>query len=213
MRAVYDVAVDHDAYLLSDEVYRLLAEEPQPPVASFGAHGISTTSLTKAYGLAGLRFGWIAGPEAVVARAAVEGLHHHLAEPVRPARREAGPRSARARAHLRGEPRAGGNEPRYRRRLARSPRPRLVRPGRRQRVRHGARWVRRRRGVLPGRRRDGERRARARRAVRLPGPLPDRVRAPTAELEEGLQRVSRVIEGRARARSTRKEVLKNGVFQ
>ena len=69
MRAVYDVAVDSDAYLLCDEVYRLLAAEPQPPVASFGAHGISTTSLTKAYGLAGLRFGWIAGPEAVVERA------------------------------------------------------------------------------------------------------------------------------------------------
>jgi len=69
MRAVYDVAVDHDAYLLCDEVYRLLAAEPQPPVASFGAHGISTTSLTKAYGLAGLRFGWIAGPEALVERA------------------------------------------------------------------------------------------------------------------------------------------------
>ena len=69
MRAAYDVAVDHDAYLLCDEVYRLLAEEPQPPVASFGAHGISTTSLTKAYGLAGLRFGWIAGAEAVVERA------------------------------------------------------------------------------------------------------------------------------------------------
>jgi len=69
MRAAYDVAVDHDAYLLCDEVYRLLAEEPQPPVASYGAHGISTTSLTKAYGLAGLRFGWIAGPEPVVERA------------------------------------------------------------------------------------------------------------------------------------------------
>ena len=69
MRAVYDVAADHDAYLLCDEVYRLLAEEPQPPVASFGAHGISTTSLTKAYGLAGLRFGWLAGPEAVIERA------------------------------------------------------------------------------------------------------------------------------------------------
>ena len=69
MRAVYDVAVDHDAYLLCDEVYRLLAERPQPPVASFGPHGISTTSLTKAYGLAGLRFGWIAGPEPVVERA------------------------------------------------------------------------------------------------------------------------------------------------
>ncbi|WP_435075321.1 aminotransferase class I/II-fold pyridoxal phosphate-dependent enzyme [Halorubrum sp. HHNYT27] len=69
MRAAYDVAVDRDAYLLCDEVYRLLAAEPQPPVASFGRHGISTTSLTKAYGLAGLRFGWIAGPEAVVERA------------------------------------------------------------------------------------------------------------------------------------------------
>src|SRR6056297_927769 len=69
MRAVYDVAVDHEAYLLCDEVYRLLAAEPNPPVASFGPHGISTTSLTKAYGLAGLRFGWIAGPEAVVERA------------------------------------------------------------------------------------------------------------------------------------------------
>ena len=69
MRAVYDVAVDNDAYLLCDEVYRLLAERPHPPVASFGAHGVSTTSLTKAYGLAGLRFGWIAGPEPVVERA------------------------------------------------------------------------------------------------------------------------------------------------
>ena len=69
MRAVYDVAVDRDAYLLCDEVYRLLDDDPHPPVASFGSHGISTTSLTKAYGLAGLRFGWIAGPEAVVERA------------------------------------------------------------------------------------------------------------------------------------------------
>ena len=69
MRAVYDVAVEHDAFLLCDEVYRLLADDPIPPVASFGAHGISTTSLTKAYGLAGLRFGWIAGPEPLVERA------------------------------------------------------------------------------------------------------------------------------------------------
>ncbi len=69
MRRVYDVAVEHDAYLLCDEVYRLLADDPEPAAASFGAHGISTTSLTKAYGLAGLRFGWIAGPEPVVDRA------------------------------------------------------------------------------------------------------------------------------------------------
>ena len=69
MQALYDVAVEHDAYLLCDEVYRLLADDPIEPVASYGAHGISTTSLTKAYGLAGLRFGWLAGPEPVVERA------------------------------------------------------------------------------------------------------------------------------------------------
>jgi len=69
IRELYDVAAAHDASLLCDEVYRLLSPEPQPPVASMGPHGISTTSLTKAYGLAGLRFGWLVGPEAVVERA------------------------------------------------------------------------------------------------------------------------------------------------
>ncbi|WP_135824116.1 aminotransferase class I/II-fold pyridoxal phosphate-dependent enzyme [Halorussus ruber] len=69
VRALYDLAADHDAYLLCDEVYRLLADDPLPTVASMGEYGVSTTSLTKAYGLAGLRFGWIAGPEEVVEEA------------------------------------------------------------------------------------------------------------------------------------------------
>ncbi|MFB6243470.1 MAG: aminotransferase class I/II-fold pyridoxal phosphate-dependent enzyme [Halobaculum sp.] len=66
VRELYDLAVEHDAYLLCDEVYRLLADDPLPPVASMGAHGISTTSLTKAYGLAGTRFGWVTGPRPVI---------------------------------------------------------------------------------------------------------------------------------------------------
>ena len=66
VRAVYDHAADAGAYLLCDEVYRLLADDPQPPVASLGDRGLSTTSLTKAWGLAGARFGWLCGPEAVV---------------------------------------------------------------------------------------------------------------------------------------------------
>ncbi|NIC00023.1 aminotransferase class I/II-fold pyridoxal phosphate-dependent enzyme [Halobacterium sp. R2-5] len=66
IRALYDLAADADAYLLCDEVYRLLAEDPVPPVASLGERGISTASLSKAYGLAGLRFGWLAGPAEVV---------------------------------------------------------------------------------------------------------------------------------------------------
>ena len=66
VEALYDLATEYDAHLLCDEVYRLLAEDPLPPVASMGDRGISTTSLTKAYGLAGLRFGWIVGPRDVI---------------------------------------------------------------------------------------------------------------------------------------------------
>lgn len=66
VRALYEIAADAGAYLHCDEVYRLLAEDPLPPVASMGPHGVSTTSLTKSYGLAGTRFGWIAGPREVI---------------------------------------------------------------------------------------------------------------------------------------------------
>lgn len=66
VEALYDLAEDAGAYLLCDEVYRLLSSDPVDPVASMGEYGISTTSLTKAYGLAGLRFGWLVGAEEVV---------------------------------------------------------------------------------------------------------------------------------------------------
>ena len=66
IQQLYDVAAAHDAYLLCDEVYRLLAEDPLPTVASMGEYGLSTTSLTKAYGLAGLRFGWLVGDRSVI---------------------------------------------------------------------------------------------------------------------------------------------------
>ncbi|MFC7154083.1 aminotransferase class I/II-fold pyridoxal phosphate-dependent enzyme [Halomarina halobia] len=69
VRALYDLAADASAYLLCDEVYRLLADDPLPPVASMGERGVSTTSVTKAYGLAGLRFGWLCGPPEVVGAA------------------------------------------------------------------------------------------------------------------------------------------------
>lgn len=70
MRALYDVAADNDTHLLCDEVYRLLAEEPLPPAASLGEYGVSTTSVTKSHGLAGCRFGWVAGPQSVIEAAA-----------------------------------------------------------------------------------------------------------------------------------------------
>jgi aspartate/methionine/tyrosine aminotransferase len=69
VRALADVAADAGASLLVDEVYRELVPEPHPPAASLGGHVYSTASLSKAYGLAGLRFGWFVGDAATVARA------------------------------------------------------------------------------------------------------------------------------------------------
>lgn len=66
IEALLSLAADADARLLCDEVYRLLAEDPLPPVASLADHGISTGGITKVYGLAGARFGWLCGPKPVV---------------------------------------------------------------------------------------------------------------------------------------------------
>jgi aspartate/methionine/tyrosine aminotransferase len=66
VRAVYDVAADADAHLLCDEVYRGLAPDPPPQAASLGPYGVSTAGVSKAYGLAGCRLGWLVGSRAVV---------------------------------------------------------------------------------------------------------------------------------------------------
>lgn len=66
VEALYEIAADNGTYLLCDEVYRLLDPDPLPPVASMGEYGISTSSVSKSYGLAGCRFGWLAGPAEVV---------------------------------------------------------------------------------------------------------------------------------------------------
>lgn len=53
----------HGIWLFSDEVYRLLGPEPDrhlPQVADVYERGISLNVMSKAYGLPGLRIGWIA---------------------------------------------------------------------------------------------------------------------------------------------------------
>jgi len=54
---------EHDLYLFSDEVYRLLESDDSkrlPQVADVYAKGMSLNVMSKAYGLPGLRLGWIA---------------------------------------------------------------------------------------------------------------------------------------------------------
>ncbi|MBL8203548.1 MAG: pyridoxal phosphate-dependent aminotransferase [Blastocatellia bacterium] len=57
---VGDLAATVGASVLVDEVYRdILFEDAEPVALHLGDHFITTSSLTKAYGLSGLRCGWI----------------------------------------------------------------------------------------------------------------------------------------------------------
>ena len=57
---VGDLAASVGAFVLVDEVYRdILFEDAEPVAVHLGDHFITTSSLTKAYGLSGLRCGWI----------------------------------------------------------------------------------------------------------------------------------------------------------
>ncbi|MCC5832691.1 MAG: pyridoxal phosphate-dependent aminotransferase [Chlamydiales bacterium] len=61
--ALVELARKHGLWIFSDEVYRLLEVNPADrilPFASIYEKGISLSVMSKAYGLAGLRIGWIA---------------------------------------------------------------------------------------------------------------------------------------------------------
>ena len=69
VRTIYDRCAENGTYLLCDEAHRPLSADPIDPVASLGRYGVSTGGVSKAFGLAGLRFGWLCGPTAVVSAA------------------------------------------------------------------------------------------------------------------------------------------------
>lgn len=63
------IASSVGAYILGDEVYRgttQLGDELTPSIADVYPLGISTGSMSKAFSLAGLRLGWICGPDEVL---------------------------------------------------------------------------------------------------------------------------------------------------
>ncbi len=60
MKQVGELAKSAGAFVLVDEVYRdILFEDAEPCVATLGDQFLTTSSLTKSYGLSGLRCGWI----------------------------------------------------------------------------------------------------------------------------------------------------------
>jgi aspartate/methionine/tyrosine aminotransferase len=66
---IASIAREAGAWLLCDEVYRGTDQEGSGMTASIAdiyEKGISTAGLSKAFSLAGLRVGWLAGPEEVI---------------------------------------------------------------------------------------------------------------------------------------------------
>lgn len=72
VRRVYALAESVGATVMSDEAYRWLTipggEELPGPMFNLGPGAVSVGTLSKPFGLPGLRLGWIAGPEDLVAR-------------------------------------------------------------------------------------------------------------------------------------------------
>ena len=67
--AIAAVADRHGAWILSDEVYRGAELDGEETASMWGRSPrvIVTSGLSKAYGLPGLRIGWIAGPPSLIA--------------------------------------------------------------------------------------------------------------------------------------------------
>jgi hypothetical protein len=79
MNAVVKVARKAGAWIVSDEVYRgaeLKGDEITPSFYGRYSKVIITGGLSKAFGLPGLRIGWIVGPPKTVER--LEGYHDYL---------------------------------------------------------------------------------------------------------------------------------------
>ena len=74
LEAVAKIAREEDAWVLCDEVYRGTDQEGDGFTASIAdiyEKGISTAGMSKAYSLAGLRLGWVAGPHELIEAIAI----------------------------------------------------------------------------------------------------------------------------------------------
>lgn len=80
MTKIVDIARDVDAYLLCDEVYRHLTQEDiwSVSVVDMYEKGISVSSMSKVFSLAGIRLGWIATHDKDVIRSCFSHRDYNL---------------------------------------------------------------------------------------------------------------------------------------
>lgn len=80
LQALVEIARAHDLWIFADEVYRLMEFAPAdrlPPIADLYEKGLSVSSMSKAYGLPGLRIGWLATQDQTVISRLLS-LRHYL---------------------------------------------------------------------------------------------------------------------------------------
>jgi aspartate/methionine/tyrosine aminotransferase len=78
--ALITIAREHQIYIFSDEVYRGIERRPDlqlPSVVDCYERGVSLGVMSKAYGLPGLRIGWVACRDAA-ALSRMHGIKHYL---------------------------------------------------------------------------------------------------------------------------------------
>jgi hypothetical protein len=79
LHAIVDMARKQGIYVFSDEVFRFLERKPEirlPQVADIYERGMSLNNMSKAYGLPGLRIGWIACKDKQLLRR-MENIRHY----------------------------------------------------------------------------------------------------------------------------------------
>lgn len=80
LREIVEIARSADAWILCDEVYRHLSQEDGwcPSIVDLYEKGISVSSMSKVFSLAGLRLGWIATHDMSVVKSCLSHRDYNL---------------------------------------------------------------------------------------------------------------------------------------
>ena len=80
LREIVEIARSADAWILCDEVYRHLSQEDGwcPSIVDLYEKGISVSSMSKVFSLAGLRLGWIATHDMSVVKSCLSHREYNL---------------------------------------------------------------------------------------------------------------------------------------